>query len=130
MGASFKTNIKPILDAGVSELIDGDRDLGDGVRIVAAPGHTPGHHMVTIDSKGQRAVLCGDLLHSPIEIAYPEWDVTFDYNKDEGRKARYRFLDQYTDVDVTVIGAHFGGPTAGKILSRKGAPRMFKTLLA
>ncbi len=129
MGASFNVSIKPVIDAGVADLIDGDRDLGDGVRILALPGHTPGHHGVAIDSKGKRAVLCGDLFHSPIEIVHPEWDVVFDYDKNEGRKARNKFLDQYTDVDVTIFAAHFGGPTAGKIVSEKGGKRVFKTLV-
>jgi hypothetical protein len=33
-------------------------------------------------------------------------------------------------VDVTVFAAHFGGPTAGKIVTQKGGKRIFRTLVS
>ena len=34
---------------------------------------------------------------------------------------RARFVDRYTDSGATIFAAHFGGPTAGKIVRRNGA---------
>ncbi|HEY6941998.1 N-acyl homoserine lactonase family protein [Dokdonella sp.] len=48
-------------------LIDGDHDVfGDGsVRILKAPGHTPGHHVLALRLKNSGTViLSGDLYHS------------------------------------------------------------------
>ena len=50
-------------------------------------------------------------------------------DKDAARAQRIKFVDAHTDVDVTIFAAHFGGPTAGKIVSEKGGKRWFKTLV-
>ena len=62
LGVSYTDSVKPVVDAGVVDLIDGDHEIGDGVRIVATPGHTAGHHCLAINSKGKRAMLSGDIL--------------------------------------------------------------------
>ncbi|MCB2106991.1 MAG: MBL fold metallo-hydrolase [Rhodobacteraceae bacterium] len=125
---SYNDSILPILDAGRAEIIDGVRPVFDGVVINPSPGHTPGHHSVNIDSGGQHAVLAGDILHSPMEVLYPEWTCLFDQDKGHGVEGRMTFLKQYTDSDVTIFAAHFSGPTAGKIVSTADGGRMFKTL--
>ena len=61
-------------------LLDGDHDVfGDGrVRIVSAPGHTPGHQVLWIDLENVGpVVLSGDLYHLPIsreERRVPQWN--------------------------------------------------------
>ncbi len=126
--AAYDDSIKPILDAGNADMIDGDHTIGDGVRIVASRGHTAGHHSLEISSKGKRAVLCGDVIHSPIEVVHPEWTVAFDHDKEAAKITRTKFVEANTDVDVTIFAAHFSGPTAGKIVSEKGK-RRFRTLV-
>jgi glyoxylase-like metal-dependent hydrolase (beta-lactamase superfamily II) len=40
-------------------LIDGDHDVAAGVRIIATPGHTPGHQSVlVVDDDGTRSIVC------------------------------------------------------------------------
>ncbi len=126
---SYNDSIRPILDSGQAEVIDRDTPVDDGVTIVASTGHTPGHQSVNINSKGRRAVLAGDILHNPIEVLHPEWICVFDQDKTDGIKGRQVFLDAHTDVDITVFAAHFGGPTAGHIVSDKNGRRTFKTLV-
>lgn len=124
---SYNDSILPVLDSGQAVMVDGDAPVDDGVMIVASPGHTPGHQSVVINSKGRRAVLAGDILHNPIEVLYPEWICLFDQDKNDGIAGRKKFLDAHTDVDITVFAAHFGGPTAGHIVTDKTGKRMFKT---
>ena len=57
MGAAFTKSVKPVIDAGAADIIDGDHEIANGLRIVAMPGHTPGHHGLAIESKGKRAIL-------------------------------------------------------------------------
>ena len=124
---AYEDSIKPVIDAGNADIIDGGFDIGDGVQVVPMPGHTPGHQTLTINSRGRRAILVGDALHNPIEVLHPEWEVLFDADKEAGKAARKRLVEAHTDVDITVFAAHFGGPTAGKIVSEKGK-RRFKTI--
>ncbi len=128
IGVSFADSIQPVLDANIVDFIKGDREIDNGVRIVFSPGHTPGHQALSINSKGKRAILCGDLIHNPIEVVHPEWEVLFDADKEAGKVQRHKFVDGHTDVDVTIFAAHFRGPTAGKIVSERGGKRLFKML--
>ena len=125
---SYNDSILPVLDAGQAVIVDGDHPVDDGVKIVASPGHTSGHYSIALESRGRRAILAGDILHNPIEVLHPEWTCVFDQDKDAGIAGRKKFLDAHTDVDITVFAAHFGGPTAGHIVSVKGG-RRFRTLV-
>jgi len=125
---AYEDSIKPVLDAGRADIIEGGFDIGDGVQVLFSPGHTQGHQSMSIESRGKRAILCGDILHNPIEVRFPEWEVLFDRDKEAGKAVRRKFCDQYTDTDVTIFAAHFGGPTAGKIVSGKDGLRRFTTV--
>ncbi|MBM3515117.1 MAG: MBL fold metallo-hydrolase [Alphaproteobacteria bacterium] len=126
--ASYEDSILPILDSGQAEIIRGDAPIDASVTIVPSPGHTPGHQSVTINSRGKRAVLAGDILHSPMEVLYPEWICVFDQDKTHGIEGRKTFIEAHVDKDITVFAAHFDGPTAGKIVSTRRGGRMFKAL--
>ena len=124
----YEQSILPVLQAGHVVRLDGGYDVAPGLRIVPSPGHSPGHQHVEVESRGQRAVLSGDLVHNAIEIRHPEWTKVFDGDKDAARATRTRFVDSLTDVDVTLMTAHFAGPTAGRVVSGQGG-RRFKTLV-
>ena len=42
------------------ELLDGDAQIVDGVRVITTPGHTPGHQSVLVDTTGGRYCITGD----------------------------------------------------------------------
>ncbi len=42
------------------ELLDGDAQIAEGVRVIATPGHTPGHQSVVVDTAGGRYCIAGD----------------------------------------------------------------------
>ena len=46
------------------ELIDGDSQIAEGVRVVATPGHTIGHQSVIVDTPDGGAVMIGDAAFS------------------------------------------------------------------
>src|SRR5580658_2484720 len=56
--------LNPYVAAGRFKAFDGDVELVPGIRAMATPGHTPGHTVYVVESKGQRLVLWGDLMHS------------------------------------------------------------------
>ena len=119
----YEQSILPVLQAGHVVRLDGGYDVAPGLRIVPSPGHSPGHQHVEVESRGQRAVLSGDLLHNPIEALHPEWTKLFDQDREAARATRTRFVDALTDADVTLFAAHFSGPTAGRIVTDRGARR-------
>jgi len=47
------------------ELMEGDAQIADGVRVVATPGHTVGHQSVIVDMPDGGAVMIGDAAYTP-----------------------------------------------------------------
>ncbi len=75
-----------------------------------------------ITSRGEEAVITGDMIHHPCQIMQPEWSgaATADVNPDAAATTRAQFVARYSDRPVLIIGTHFAAPTAGRIV-RDGA---------
>jgi glyoxylase-like metal-dependent hydrolase (beta-lactamase superfamily II) len=111
-------SVWPIVDAGLAELVDMDYRISPEIRLEPTPGHTPGHVSVRLSSEGAEAVITGDLMHHPVQMAEPDWCSGFDSDLDQARKTRRAFCERYADGPVTVLGTHFHHPTAGRIVRR------------
>jgi len=109
-------SIDPILAAGLECFIDPDFRLTNEVSVFPTPGHTPGHVSVLIESRGERAVITGDLMHSPIQIAIPATEGNFDMDKPLAARTRSDFVQRFCDSGTLIIGSHFAEPTAGRIV--------------
>jgi glyoxylase-like metal-dependent hydrolase (beta-lactamase superfamily II) len=111
-------SVRPIMADGMAELVDAKYKITDEVWLESTPGHTPGHFAVRISSKGQDAVITGDLMHHPIQCRYPEWDDNFDVDGKLAKKTRREFCERYADGKTLVLGTHFATPSAGKIVKK------------
>jgi glyoxylase-like metal-dependent hydrolase (beta-lactamase superfamily II) len=79
-------------------------------------GHTPGHVSVRIASDGKEALITGDFMHHPCQIARPEWSSTADTDPVEAQRTREHMLTRLADTPILVIGTHFAGRTAGHVM--------------
>lgn len=111
----LEDSVDPIVAAGLAEFVEADYRITDEIWLEPSHGHTPGHVHVRISSKGEDAVITGDLMHHPMQCAMPHRTATFDMDKEAGRATRVRFVDRYRNTDVLVIGSHFAEPSAGWI---------------
>jgi glyoxylase-like metal-dependent hydrolase (beta-lactamase superfamily II) len=109
-------SIDPVMDAGLVDFIDPDFRLTSEISLLPTPGHTPGHVSVLIESRGQSAVITGDMMHNPIQIAVPETEARFDMDKLAGARTRRAFVDRFKNTDTLIIGSHFAEPSAGRIV--------------
>jgi glyoxylase-like metal-dependent hydrolase (beta-lactamase superfamily II) len=109
--------IEPVVAAGLVDLIEPNHQVCPEVSLFPTPGHTPGHVSVLIESQGEKAVITGDLMHHPIQLARPDLPMNADSDKALGIATRTAFCERFADRDVTVIGSHFCEPTAGWIVS-------------
>jgi glyoxylase-like metal-dependent hydrolase (beta-lactamase superfamily II) len=109
-------SVRPIIDAGLAELVATDHRLTDEVWLEPTPGHTPGHVSVRIQSEGQRAVITGDLMHHPIQCSEPDLLVNFDTDRELARTTRRNFLACCARDRDLVLGTHFAHPTAGYVV--------------
>ena len=113
-------SVRPVIDAKLAKLVQPDHRLTGEVYLESTPGHTPGHVSVRISSRGEDAVITGDMIHHPIQVAHPDWICEFDNQPDEASATRKKFVERYCDQPVKVFGTHFAGPTAGHIARRSG----------
>lgn len=119
----LEDSVLPIVEAGRAELVTNDYALDDEIWLESTPGHTPDHVAIALASNGERAVMSGDILHSPVQCAHPEWIPWPDWDAALARQTRREFLERYSDTDTLVCTAHFPLPSAGRIVSAGDAFR-------
>ncbi len=121
----YQDSIAPILDAGLEQVVEMDQQICDGVRLVPTPGHSPGHVSVMIESQGQSAIISGDFVHHPCQIAHSDWSTIVDDDGQMSADTRRRMFNDLADTATLFIGTHFSDPTAGHI-ARDGASYKLK----
>lgn len=114
----IEPSVQPLIDAGLADLVADDHVITDEVRLISTPGHTPGHVSVAIESAGERAVITGDMAHTPLQFAEPDLSsANFDHDSAQACATRHRMLVEWTDQPVLVLGTHFAPPTAGHVVT-------------
>jgi len=112
----FADSVQPVFDAGLVKEVEGPMQVCEGVRLISTAGHTPGHCSVIIESKGESAMITGDFIHHPIQFHDPGLASPFDVDSAAAIATRRRVFGQYADTPMLMIGTHFTGPTAGKLV--------------
>jgi glyoxylase-like metal-dependent hydrolase (beta-lactamase superfamily II) len=112
--AGFSDSVLPVYEAELVELVADDHVVTDGVRLMPSPGHTPHHVSVMIESRGQSAVIAGDVMDHPCQIAYPNWGAS-DFDARQAQASRSHLIERFADSDTLIIGSHFADPVAGHI---------------
>jgi glyoxylase-like metal-dependent hydrolase (beta-lactamase superfamily II) len=116
-------SVAPVLEAGLAQLVEVDHRVSSELWLEPTPGHTPGHVSVRLRGGDGEAVITGDLMHCPIQVAEPDWSSHFDSDAAGARATRRAFCQRYADTHVTVLGTHFHHPTAGRIVGHDGGWR-------
>lgn len=112
----LEDTLAPVAEAGLQRLVSSDHRITDEVWLEPSPGHTPGHVSVRISSQGEDAVITGDLVHHPIQLAEPGLPGLADSDRDQARQTRVAFVERYGASPTLIIGTHFAAPTAGHLV--------------
>jgi glyoxylase-like metal-dependent hydrolase (beta-lactamase superfamily II) len=112
---AFADSVLPVVAADRAELVRSDHAVGDHVRLLPTPGHTPGHSAVLVGKAADAAVLTGDLIHSPLQARYPELSMRFDFDRDLAATTRRAFLERFCDTRTLCCTAHFPSPSVGRL---------------
>lgn len=108
-------HLAPIDQAGLLELVDGEREIVPGVTMIAAPGESPGHSIVRVHSGGQTFYFVGDLFHHPCEVENLDW-VSAGRDPVAFRSSRDRFLAEAVPANATIVFTHRPFPPWGTIV--------------
>ncbi|MBI5905445.1 MAG: MBL fold metallo-hydrolase [Deltaproteobacteria bacterium] len=93
----------------------------EGVEVVEAPGHTPGHIALLITSGKEALLNSADTVHHPLMFAHPEWTAAFDVDPGLGAQTRRRILDRAAADKLRVLAYHMPFPGLGHVRAAKGA---------
>jgi len=115
---AFQDSVLPVIAAGKADLVAGDHAIGDHVRLISTPGHTPGHVAVALGKGRDEAVASGDLIHSPLQARLPDLSTKFDVDQSLAAATRRSFLDRYCDTATLCCMAHFPSPSVTRITRR------------
>ena len=119
----LEDSVLPIVAANRAQLVANDFALDDQIRLEPTPGHTPDHVAIAIGAGAQSAVMCGDLMHSPVQCLHPEWVPWPDWDAALASRTRRAFLERYCDTPTLVCTAHFPLPSAGRVVRAGNAFR-------
>ena len=86
---------------------------------MAAHGHTPGHTVYMIESDGKQLLLTADLAnHYVWSLAYPDWEVRFDMDKEAAAASRRKVLGMLATDKIPFVGYHMPFPATGYVETR------------
>jgi glyoxylase-like metal-dependent hydrolase (beta-lactamase superfamily II) len=98
------------------EKIRGGEKLFDGLEIIDAPGHTPGHLALLIASGDEQLLHLVDAVHHHLlSFAHPDWEFAFDSDPQQAIATRQRLLDRAAADRLRVFGAHLPFPALGHV---------------
>ena len=115
----LERSLEPLLAADVVEVVDGHHAIGEGVELRHAPGHTPGHQIVRLASRGRRLTITSDAFLHPAQLARPDLPSGTDAHPSQAAAARRELLASLLSKPGTVIApthldAAFGTVVAGR----------------
>ncbi|MGW1169459.1 MBL fold metallo-hydrolase [Streptomyces sp. NPDC002550] len=123
----FRDSVIPVEQAGLLDLVDvpaAGVEIAPGLRLTPTPGHTPGHVAVELTSRGEKALITGDCIHHPVQLAHPAIGACVDIDPQQSEATRRRLLGSLADTDTLVLGTHFAPPTAGRVITAGDAYRL------
>lgn len=97
--------------------------LVPGIRPIATPGHTPGHTIYIIESKGERMIIMGDLVLSSLQFADPSLGSSFDADRSAAAGQRIRMLTKAADEGDWIAGGHISFPGIGHVARQQSGFR-------
>jgi len=114
-GGVWKMNCEPIVAAGQALLVDEGFTLDDCISLILTPGHSPAHICVEVRSKGQRAIIAGDMLHHQLQCLDPGMSTIFCWDPVAAANSRKRVFEEIAETDTLLLPIHFPSPTAGRL---------------
>jgi glyoxylase-like metal-dependent hydrolase (beta-lactamase superfamily II) len=120
---NLNDSVRPVIEAGLSDLVEMDHRITEEVWLEGTPGHTPGHVSVRIASDDAQALITGDMTHHPVQWAELDWEMSADTDSKQAAETRRRLVREHADQPVLVIGTHYAPPCSGHLVAHEGGCR-------
>lgn len=124
--AFFVEQVQPLAERGLLELVEDGAELLPGVRLCAAPGHTPGQCAVEVEEDGRHLLFLADAVMNSVHFPRPDLVGTVDNDPNEVEKTRRRLLARAVDENLLVGASHLSHP--GRVVREGDAFRFIAQL--
>lgn len=114
-GTYLPENLEPLDGSGQLELVEGEREVVPGVRMVPAPGHTADHAVVELVSGGEMGIYLGELAQHPVMLERLAWISSFDVLPLVTLETKKRLLERIVERDALLFGNHYRYPGVGRL---------------
>jgi glyoxylase-like metal-dependent hydrolase (beta-lactamase superfamily II) len=109
-------SINPYVKAGKFQPIVANSELVPGIKSYFNGGHTPGHITYVVESKGQKLVLLGDLLHvQAVQFDDPGVGISFDSDSKVAISERKEAFAAAAKEGYLIGAAHLSFPGLGHV---------------
>jgi glyoxylase-like metal-dependent hydrolase (beta-lactamase superfamily II) len=109
--------LRPLQDR--MHFLEGEAPVVPGVRVIPAPGHTPGHMVVSVYSADVQLLYIGDTVIHPLHLEHPDWRPIYDILPEEAAASKHRILDRAVAQKALVMGQHFAPfPSLGTVVKK------------
>lgn len=102
-------SVLPVVESGQALEIAPQDSLFAGMRFTDLNGHTPGHLGLELTDGGETALFCGDAIHSPLQLPFPDLSSAFCADRTQSALTRRAMLEEAAERDLWLCPAHFRG---------------------
>lgn len=125
--------VGPYQKAGKVKIFSYGKAILPGITPIASPGHTPGHTFYALESKGEKIMFVGDVIHAgTIQFPHPEVTIAFDVDPKNAAVQRIKAFTEAAKLGYWIAGDHVSFPGIGHLRAEgKGfvwVPINFSTL--
>jgi glyoxylase-like metal-dependent hydrolase (beta-lactamase superfamily II) len=110
IGGALRDSVLPIVEAGLDQMVDGTETIEEHLSLQPAPGHTPGHVVIKLESQNAEAMFCGDVIHHALQVYHPEWNSFACLDAEPARRSRRKLLEHCAGSGALLAPQHFGAP--------------------
>lgn len=107
---AFADSVLPVMAAERMDLLEDGAGIGPGLTLRAGPGHTAGQMCLHAAHGAGGTVFSGDVIHSPLQLARPDWSSAFCADPEGARQTRRALLAELADTGGLLVPAHFPDP--------------------
>ncbi|MFK8250894.1 MBL fold metallo-hydrolase [Ancylobacter terrae] len=110
-------SVLPLAEAGLIDLFEPGDILFGRLHVADAIGHTPGQVALWLHDDDSHAVFSADIMHSPLQVRFPDLNTRYCVFPDRARQTRAAFLARAAQTAAIIMPMHFGWPYRGRIAS-------------
>jgi len=112
--------LQPVLEAEQIDFYSDGDEMIPGIQAVEAPGHTPGHHAILIDTgEGELFNMVDTDINAYINLSLPTHSIPSDGDPGVAAETRVALLNRAVEEQLLVFGYHFPFPGVGYIIRER-----------